>query len=1165
MDNQSQIFQTKTRFRWRRFKWIFRIFIFLFAIAFVVVFIGIVLMNLYKPGITLEGKAIKKVLTKGVPEYRESKMGKEYRGFRKLIDDKWAKGKGSGQSGSVNLSNSSLFNDSIGIRAAFYVNWDSITSFNSLERNISKLNLVIPEWFFLDSATGKLIVNIDKKALEVMRANGVKIMPLLTNNIRKVFRGEVVHRVLNNPEIKLQLINDITDVLIQYGFTGINIDFEDLQEEKDEPLISFQKDLYERLHSKGFLVSQDVSPFNEDYNLKELSKYNDYIILMAYDEHENASTPGAVGAQKWVEAAVDKLLNDVPAEKVILAIAAYGYDWKLKSKDLAASFTYQDAIKNARKYESTVEFDNDTYNLRYRYYNEDDDSLHEVHFTDAVTNFNMLRFATESNLAGVSLWRLGGEDKRLWSFYDMPMTKEALQRFDFSVFNQLEAGDKPSYSGEGEILDIIATPKPGKLRTELDNDALLISEEYYDALPSTYEIRRFGEKKKRKIVLSFDDGPDPKYTKEILDTLSFYHVPGSFFIVGMEAEANIPLVKRIFREGHEIGNHTFTHPNIAKVSRKRASLEMDGTRLLIECITGHSTIMFRAPFNADSEPGVYEELAPIALSKEKNYITVGESIDPEDWEKGERPDFNADTIFNRVVRIYKERIALQEDGDTTGINGAIILLHDAGGDRSETVKATGMIIRYFRSKGYQFTTVADLLGKKPDDVMPPVARNKSYYLLQVNYFIAMAGYLGTHFFTSLFIVFLVLSIIRLLIIGVWAFLQKRKEESIINALSISNFQFPTPLVSIIVPAYNEEVNAVNSLHNLLQCDYPFFEIIFVDDGSTDDTYKNVKEAFANNPLVKVFTKQNGGKASALNYGIGHSHVDYVVCIDADTKLAPNAVSMLMRNFFKKENIGIPSFLNKNAQNASEVAAVAGIVKVGNEVNLLTIWQSIEYISSQNFDRRGFAYCNAITVIPGAIGAFKKDALIEAGGFTTDTLAEDCDITIRILKAGYIVANEPKAIAYTEAPESLKQFIKQRNRWSFGVMQTFWKHKEFMFNSKVKSLGWIALPDILLFKYIIPFFTPLADFFMLIGLLSGNAGKIGIYYLLFMIIDTAIAAIAFAFEKQKPWKLIWLIPQRLVYRWLMMIVLFKAYRRAIKGELQQWGVLKRTGNVKQVSG
>lgn len=1149
MDNQAQVFQTNTRTRWQRFKWGFRIFLFLFPIAVAIICIAIYVRNRNEPDIPLESRAIKKVLTNGVPSYRESKLGKEYRGFRKAIDDKWAKGKGCGQLNNVvDLSTSSLFNDSIGIRAAFFVNWDANTSLPSLEKNISKLNLIIPEWFFLDSATANIRTEINVKALQIMKSAGVKIMPILTNNINKVFRGDVVHRILSDSIKRRQVINDILLQLQQHDFAGINIDFEELKENSDQPLILFQKELYEKLHANNLLVSQDVAPFNDDYNYKLLSQYNDYLILMAYDQYQDEGSAGPISSQKWIEAAVGKMANEVPAEKIILAMAAYGYDWKLHSKDRATSFTYDEAIVNAKKYDASVEFDDETYNLHYQYYDEDqDDSLHEVHFTDAATNFNTLRFATESNLAGTALWRLGGEDSRLWDFYDKPMTKEALANFDFNKFNQLQAQSKPAYFGEGEILDIIATPKPGNVKAEVDKDALLISDEEYDSLPSTYVIRKYGDIKHRKLVLSFDDGPDPKYTKQILDTLAFYHVPASFFIVGIEAENNIPLVKRIFREGHEIGNHTFTHPDMSKVSKQRAGLEMDGTRLLIECITGHSTIMFRAPFNADSEPGKYEELAPVALSRAKNYITVGESIDPEDWQMGEIPNFNADTIFNRVVAIYERRLH-QDDEDTTGINGGIILLHDAGGDRSETVKATGMIIRYFLAKGYTFTTVADLLGKKPDDVMPPVPKDSGYYWLQFNYVLAEIGYLGGQFFFAIFTVFLILSAVRLIIIGIWASMQKRKEMAL--ALVAPNANMQIPLVSIIVPAYNEEVNAVTSLHNLLKCNYPDFEIIFVDDGSKDATYENVKNAFANNPLVKVFTKQNGGKASALNYGINQSHADYVVCIDADTKLAADAVTMLMRNFF----ISNPD---------EEIGAVAGIVKVGNEVNMLTRWQSIEYITSQNFDRKGFAYPNAISVIPGAIGAFKKDAIIEAGGFTTDTLAEDCDITLRILKAGYIVANEPKAIAYTEAPETLKQFMKQRNRWSFGVMQTFWKHKELLFAKSNKNLGWIALPDILLFKYIVPFFTPLADLFMIIGLLTGNANKIGLYYLVFMMVDAAIAAMAFAFEKENPWKLVWLIPQRLIYRWLMMVVLFKALRRAIKGELQHWGVLKRTGNVKEV--
>ncbi len=1150
MESKNQIFQSKDKSRWQNTKWVFRTFLFLIPIFGTIIFIGIYFMNKNQPDIPLEGAAISKVLTDTGSSYRESKLEREYKGFKKAIGNKWAKGQGCGQlvTKPLDLSSSRYFSDSLGIRAAFYVNWDASQSFNSLQKNIKHLNLILPEWLFIDPTADTLYNTIDPKALKLMQDAGVKIMPLLTNNYKTLFRGETVKRIINSPAKKQRLINDIIATLKKYNFVGVNIDFEELILDSDAPLIAFQKSLYEQLHAQNFLVSQDVIPFNDDYNFTALSKYNDYLILMAYDQHNGDSKPGPNSSQKWIEAAVLDATQKMPAGKIILAMPAFGHDWQLDKKNKVLKqfdVTYQQAIANARNSEAKIDFDNDSYNLDYKYY-DSEDHLHQVFFVDAATNFNSLRFATEVNLAGTALWRLGGEDVRLWSFYDKPMTKSALKSFDFIGFNKIKAGQAPDFVGEGEVLDIIASPEDGYIRSEIDTVSMLISEEYYDKLPSTYVIRRFGATPKKKLVLTFDDGPDPKYTKQILDTLAYYHVPATFFVVGYQAENNIPLVKRIFREGHELGNHTFTHTDMSQVSKQRAALEMDATRLLIECITGHSTILFRAPFNADSEPGKYEELAPIALSRQKNYITVGESIDPEDWQIPIN-EYRNDTIFNRVVNIYQNKINTGNPEDTS-IAGSIILLHDAGGDRENTVNATGQIIRYFRAQGYSFTTVADLLGKKPEDVMPTIPKGREYYWLQINYVIAEGVYLMGNFFFALFVIFLILSSIRIVIIGIMALLEKRKKAE----LSAIENTLPHPFVSIIVPAYNEEVNAVSSLHNLLKCDYPHFEIIFVDDGSKDKTFEIVKAAFENNPLVKVLTKPNGGKATALQFGIEESKADYVVCIDADTKLAPDAVSKLMRNF-----------LNPLRKSGREVGAVAGSVIVGNELNLLTKWQSIEYITSQNFDRKGFAYVNAITVIPGAIGAFKKEALQKAGGFTADTLAEDCDITMRIIKEGYIVANEPKAYAFTEVPEHLKQFLKQRVRWSFGVMQTFWKHKDMLFSNKNKFLSWVALPDMLLFKYIIPFFSPIADILMVVALLTNNGDKIAFYFLIYVIVDSLIASIAFAFEKENPSKLIWLIPQRLIYRWLMMYVFFKAIKRAIKGELQEWGVLKRTGNVKDI--
>jgi peptidoglycan-N-acetylglucosamine deacetylase len=392
----------------------------------------------------------------------------------------------------------------------------------------------------------------------------------------------------------------------------------------------------------------------------------------------------------------------------------------------------------------------------------------------------------------------------------------------------------------------------------------------------------------------------------------------------------------------------------------------------------------------------------------------------------------------------------------------------------------------------------------------------------------------------LFLSAIFLAVGRVVLIAVLALRQyaenKKVEKIVVDPATL-------PAVSIIVPGYNEEVTAIKTIESLLKLQYPSMEIIFVDDGSKDKTYELVNDAYGNHPMVQVLTKPNGGKASALNFGISHAKNDFVVCIDADTQLKSDAIYHLMTYFTDKE-----------------IGAVAGTVKVGNENNFITLWQSIEYTTAQNMDRRAFDLINSITVVPGAIGAFRKSAIYKAGGFTLDTLAEDCDLTMRILKQGYIVKNSAEAIAYTEAPETLNGLLKQRFRWSFGVMQSFWKNKDALFNKKYKFFGMLGMPNILIFQIVLPLFSPLADLFMVIGLFSDKPGKIIAYYVGFVLIDFFVAIIAFWMQKEDYKKLVYIIPQRFIWRQLMYYVLFKSIRKALKGELSGWGALKRTGNV-----
>jgi peptidoglycan-N-acetylglucosamine deacetylase len=1043
------------------------------------------------------------------------------------------------------------------IRAGFAVNWDP-QSYFTLLNHIDQLNMVLPEWFFLSDAD-TVVFKPDTRTYKLLEEHpSVSVVPLLSNFWNGKWNAKNATRIFNNQENQEKFINSLVHTLKHYGFKGVNIDFEGLEENTSEKFYSFLKILHNRLNTEGLLLTQSIVPYNNQYSPEKLAEVNDLLFVMAYNQHYQTGKAGSIADQKWVETIMKSVSKNVPSSKLVLCIADYGLDWSKKGKD-AEAITYRAALSIAQEAAAEIKFDTTTYNLEYKY-TDDEYTAHKVFFVDAVTNFNQIRSMTNLGWRGVALWRLGAEDPRLWAFYGKDLSHEGLKNGSFNIQNLTKtiSGEGVNYIGMGEVTDIMTEPNEGTIRFAYDTTHQLFTEEYYDKLPTSYVVQRFGKMADKKLVLSFDDGPDKVYTKQVLDILKAENTPASFFLIGRNMEKNQDLVKRIYNEGHEIGNHTFGHVKLDSLSSWSADLELSMTRRSLESMTGHSTILFRPPYNQYQEPETRDQLQSFILAKKHNYLTVNESIDPRDWEKG----ITCDTIIKRIELNIDKRL------------GHIILLHDAGGNRDSTIAALPKIIHYFKKKGYTFTSISDLIGRSKADLMPIVAAEQKL-LVKLNRYVN-DGIMGLE--NGLYWIFYIaigLSILRSLFILFFAMLQRRKQKTPFP-------EFTAPL-SIIVPAYNEEVNAVSTVMSLLQQRYAKFEIVFIDDGSQDDTFQRVKQTFFGHPKVQVWTKPNGGKASALNFGLQKSRYDFVVCIDADTQLDPNALSEIMKPF-KDPSVG----------------AVAGNVRVGNQRNWLTKWQSIEYITAQNFDRMAFAYLNCITVVPGAIGAFRRSAIVDepildksknyfgsgydfsktgelTGAYATDTLAEDCDLTIRILKKGYVIAQNNNAIAITESPETIGEFLKQRFRWTFGVMQAFWKNKEVLFRPQYKSLGMIAFPNILIFQFIIPIFAPLADLIlmgMVINWATSDPIAVGnltfweqyntiILYCTFLFFDLLCSGVALKYENTSLRNLWMIIPQRFVYRPFMYFVLFKSFAKAIKGEMQGWGTLKRTGNMGQL--
>jgi len=1111
----KQVFQTDTPGRWIRFKWLSRV---LLVVLLGSIAAAIITVNSKQyPSLPNLNPAPKKLSKEELESLKRSKKFKDFK-IDKAEIEKLAHTR--------RLHQLKRPNNKDRINAGFYRAWEPQAYF-SLADHIAKLDMVVSEGFFIEPGRDTMVANVDTGLIKLNRRYHKPVLISLSNyvNYNSVSGGydsKDVERIIRNKGLRTRFINNLAAQLTRFKFRGVNLDFDNIKDINSKNYIAFENELYAILHPLGFLVTQNVLPDDETYNLERLQKINDFLFVMAIDEHNDGSNPGDLSNQHWVDEILDKVCTRIPSEKVILTIAAGAYDWPQNS--VGKSIGYQQAISTAQENGSKITFDPNSANLHYTYF--DQDSLqHTVYFTDAATNFNIIRMADDWDTGGVALWRLGAEDPRLWSFFQKNLSIDSLRKTGVDVKRLTTVGlnSRIDYDGNGEVLDLITTPKTGKIDVQMDSTTFVITNQRYVKLPTKYVIRKYGYDP-GKIVLTFDDGPDPDYTPRILDILKREHVPAAFFVVGSMVEKNVPILRREYEEGYEIGNHTFFHPDISTIGLERVRLELNATRKLIESVTGRSTILFRPPFNADAEPQTLAEVIPVAESKNQSYITIGESIDPWDWQ----PGVTADSILARTIK--------QKDA------GSMLLLHDAGGDtREETVKALPEIIHFFKSHGYKFTTIADVLGKTKADLMPAIKDDANSGVLGSLYNLWIEGY----FYINWFLLYLFLSAIflavgRIVLIGVLALRQFFEDKKITRAVIDPN---ELGSVSIIVPGYNEEVTAIKTIQSLLKTEYPSFEIIFVDDGSKDKTYELINGAYGHHPMVKVLTKPNGGKASALNFGISHAKNEFVVCIDADTQLKNDAVYHLMTYFTD-----------------AEIGAVAGTVKVGNENNLITLWQSIEYITAQNMDRRAFDLINSITVVPGAIGAFRKSAIYKAGGFTSDTLAEDCDLTMRILKQGHIVKNCAEAIAYTEAPETLNGLLRQRFRWSFGVMQSFWKNRRALFNKKYKFFGMIGMPNILIFQIVLPLFSPLADLMMIFGLFSDKPGKIIAYYVGFVLIDFIVAIIAFWMEKEDYKKLVYIIPQRFIWRQLMYYVLFKSLRKALKGELGVWGALKRTGNV-----
>jgi peptidoglycan-N-acetylglucosamine deacetylase len=1078
-------------------------------------------------------------------------------------------------------------NSGEGLRAAYYVEWDP-ASYSSLKEHVKQIDLLFTEWLHVVKPDGGLTsYTIDNRAFSVVDQGGVHAVDRENKVARTIATAgvdtEIFPLVNNYNPVTGAWVDSVGDFLLSESaranfvkqvdtflaanptYRGLSLDFEEIPTAAQPGYMALLASLYNDFHPRKLRLYVNVPVGDSDFDLKTIAQRSDGVLLMNYDQHQSESEPGPLASQDWFIDNLKTVLKVVPKEKLICAMGSYGWDWTTtlppsaaKGKNVKAPpvkvlnvvpINTQEAWQAASDSESQVELDGDSLNPHFAYDDEDKHERHQVWFLDAVTVLNEMRAARALGLQTYALWHLGSEDNSLWKVWDAPLRSDPVKELA-----QVEPGYDVDTEGEGDILRVTRKPQNGHRTVVMDDDGAVpkdyrsITEETMDSYPLSYTVEFYGYHPK-KVALSFDDGPDPVWTPRILDILKEYNAPGVFFMIGEQAGDYVGVMKRVYREGHEIGNHTFTHPDISEISIRQVDLQLNLTERLFASKLGVQPLYFRPPYSIDQEPDTNDQAAPIDRIQGLGYVIVGNKIDTNDWDENPRktPQEITDSVFQQIKDMEVK----------TWARGSVILLHDGGGDRSATVAALPVLIKALRARGYEIVPVSELVGKTREQVMPHLTPRQRWQAGVDSIAFFFYGFF-TNFVVWLFFVGDVLMSGRLIIIGVFAVIDRfRKRKSYASADY-------APRVAVLIPAYNEEKVIVRTIRSVMMSNYKNLHIIVIDDGSKDRTAEVAREAYPNDIAsgrLVVLTKPNGGKADALNYALERTDEELYVGIDADGVIAHDAITNL-----------VPHFANP------KIGAVAGNAKVGNRVNLWTRWQALEYITSQNFERRALDLFDVVMVVPGAIGAWRTSAVRAGGGYHTNTVAEDADLTMNVLEQGYSVIYEDQALAFTEAPVNADGLMRQRFRWSFGILQAIWKHRGAI--SKHRAMGLFALPNILIFQILLPLVSPLIDLMFVAGVFhyfidryfhpetasTASFYKLITFFGAFLLIDFVTSALAFALERKHPaskgdaWLLVHIWIQRFTYRQVFSVVLFRTLKRAFDGKPFAWDKLDRTAQM-----
>ena len=691
-------------------------------------------------------------------------------------------------------------------------------------------------------------------------------------------------------------------------------------------------------------------------------------------------------------------------------------------------------------------------------------------------------------------------------------------------------GKRVPVVGQGPLVRVLEVHRENGQATGLNPstkrvEATFTAAEQGHIEQSGYVIRRFGYSAtaQRTISLTFDDGPDLRWTPELLNLLSAEKIPATFFATGMMIARNPEIFHREVREGHAVANHSLTHVDVSNTHDWRARLELTITDHVIRAVTGKEVGYFRLPYEGSDENSTQTAIDGMLRSQRYGYLVTSHDFDSDDW------------------RYSSHQLTGEMPLPTLNGQNITVLLHDGGApDRKVTIDYVRRLIAYAKAQGYTFTTMPQVqpwLAERVFDVKPTVWDKLTLNLVQI-WFVWPSVLLRALF---------VIAVTFVIVIGftncVIAAIRRRR----CNGMIWQSASEDRISVSVMMAAYNEEQVIGRTLRSVLASRYPVAEVIVVNDGSSDRTAEAVLEIARQDPRIILVDQKNTGKAGALNAGLDKVTNEVVVTLDADTILIPGTIGRLIRHFI--------------ADKSGRLGAVAGIVRVGNRGrNLLTRWQALEYVTQVGIERAAQDVMGAITIVPGACAAWRKAAIQAAGGYTNVTLAEDCDLSLSLHRAGWRVTQDDEAIAFTEVPEDVDTLLNQRTRWTFGTLQAIWKHQDLLFRPRYGFLGLYVLP-----QYAITVILPIVfmPFIVLMGVRTAQVQGIQVvlyYFLLFMAAHLLIAAIGILLIREN-WRHLLMVPvYRIVFEPLRAYLLYTAVYMAVRGVRAGWNKAARTGRL-----